>query len=93
MDVLRVKVRSAGKSDKGMTNLYDLTPLMLKLINLKLPSLKIPYEQHTCPKCGKVVVSREEIAKEFGFRLDSNGKARTQSWCRDCRGKKNPDLP
>jgi len=93
MDILRIKVRSTGKNDKGMTNLYDLTPLMLKLINLKIPSLETPDEQHTCPKCGKVVVSREEIEKEFGFRFEVNGKIRTQSWCKDCRGRKSQDLP
>lgn len=86
-DILRVKVRSTGKQDKGLTNVYDLTPLMLKLINLQLPSLKVPTEQHTCPLCGKTAVTREEIEKQFGFRLDK-GKERTQSWCRSCRGKK-----
>lgn len=91
MDVLRIKVRSTGKNDKGMTNVYDLTPLMLKLINLKIPSLKSPDEQHSCPRCGKLVVSKEEIAKEFGFRIDASGKMRTQSWCKDCRGKRTPD--
>ncbi|WP_161956282.1 helix-turn-helix domain-containing protein, partial [Escherichia coli] len=37
MDILRIKIRSTGKNSKGMTNLYDITPLMLKLINLKIP--------------------------------------------------------
>jgi DNA replication protein DnaD len=93
MDILRIKIRSTGKNSKGMTNLYDITPLMLKLINLKIPSLNTPDEKHTCPKCGKIAISREEITKEFGFRTDTNGKMRTQSWCKDCRGRKIADLP
>ncbi|WP_262033711.1 helix-turn-helix domain-containing protein [Serratia liquefaciens] len=92
-DILRIKVRSTGKNDKGMTNIYDLTPLMLKLINLQIPTLKTPTEKHSCPVCGKTAISRDEIAKEFGFRTDANGRERTQSWCRQCRGRKHLDLP
>jgi hypothetical protein len=88
-NLLRIKVRSTGKSSKGMTNIYDLTPLMLRLINLQMPTLKNPTtERHTCPVCGKIALSHEEIDKDFGFRTDTTGKTRVQSWCRQCRGRK-----
>ncbi len=92
-NLLRIKVRSTGKSSKGMTNVYDLTPLMLRLINLQMPTFKNPtIEKHTCPVCGKIALSREEIDKDFGFRTDSAGKTRIQSWCRQCRGRKTASL-
>ena len=86
--LLRKKVRSKSQSSKGLTNIYDLTPLMLKLINLQLSPLKNPVETHSCPVCGKVATSRDEIERVFGFRIDT-GKERIQSWCRTCRGRKN----
>ena len=88
-DILKKTVRSKGLSDKGMTNLYDLSPLMLKLINLKIPSLQKPIiDRHKCPKCGKVSVSKEQIDEFFGFRT-VDGILRVQSWCKECRGRKS----
>jgi len=92
-NIIRRKIRSKSKKDKGLSNIYDLTPLMLKLISLQIPSLEAPSEKHSCPVCGKAALSRDEIVKLFGFRVDANGKERTQSWCRNCRGKKHHDLP
>ena len=87
-NILKKTIRSKGKNDKGMTNFYDLSPLMLKLINLKIPPLQKPIQdRHKCPKCGKVSLSKEQIDNDFGFRT-VNGILRVQSWCKECRGKK-----
>lgn len=41
-------------------------------------------ERAKCPKCTKIVYSRQNIEKEFGFR-NMNGIVRPQSWCKNCR--------
>ncbi|CAG9435230.1 helix-turn-helix domain-containing protein [Providencia alcalifaciens] len=85
--IIRKKVRSASEVDKGLTNIYDLSPLMLKLISFQMPSLPTPKHIHTCPSCGTIASSKEELEQIFGFRM-VDGKERIQSWCRNCRGKK-----
>ncbi len=85
--IIRKRIRSTSKSDIGMTNIYDLTPLMLKLIGYQIPSLSIPNEEHVCPSCGVKATSQDEIGILFGVRMDGD-KKRIQSWCRSCRGKK-----
>jgi len=39
---VRKRVRSSGKGDIGMTNVYDLDPLMLELIKIQIPTLARP---------------------------------------------------
>lgn len=41
-----------------------------------------------CPACRKIVVGRQEIDREFGFRVLS-GIIRPQSWCKKCRSASN----
>lgn len=74
--------------DDDLRNVYDIKPLIRKLIRL----FKRGYEiKHTCPVCGKVAISNEEIEKKFGFRICGNVK-RPQSWCRSCRNPKQRRL-
>ncbi|WP_134720129.1 hypothetical protein [Escherichia coli] len=74
--------------DYDLRNVYDIKPLIRKLIEV----LKTEYDKkHTCPLCGKIAVSDEEIEKKFGFRICGN-KKRPQSWCRSCRSTKQRRL-
>lgn len=74
--------------DYDLRNVYDIKPLIRKLIEV----LKTEYDKkHTCPLCGKIAVSDEEIEKKFGFRICGN-KKRPQSWCRSCRSPKQRRL-
>jgi len=41
-----------------------------------------------CPKCFKTATSADEIKLLFGFR-NIGGTIRAQSWCRECRKRKN----
>ncbi|WP_337155246.1 helix-turn-helix domain-containing protein [Proteus terrae] len=85
--IIRKKIRSTSRLDKGLTNIYDLSPLMLKLISFQIPSLPTPKYVHSCPSCGVTASSREDVEQIFGFRM-VEGKERIQSWCRNCRGRK-----
>lgn len=101
-ELIRKRVRSTGKTDVGMSNVYDISPLMLKLINIQLPTMSPPPNTHTCPKCKKFAKSESDIERLFGYRRISAEKMVIQSWCKECRGapKKpqshkegSPDLP
>ncbi|HGM7139078.1 TPA: helix-turn-helix domain-containing protein, partial [Serratia marcescens] len=48
--IVRKKVRSTGKVDVGMTNVYDLDPLMLKLIKIQLPTIDSD-QKNICNNC------------------------------------------
>ncbi|MBJ8836023.1 helix-turn-helix domain-containing protein, partial [Citrobacter freundii] len=48
-ELIRKRVRSKGKLDIGLTNVYDISPLMLKIINIQLPSMTPPPQIHVCP--------------------------------------------
>lgn len=44
---------------------------------------------HTCPNCKTTTAHTSgDLTKLFGFRTIPSG-ATNQSWCRDCRSKKN----
>ncbi|ELJ9861507.1 hypothetical protein [Escherichia coli] len=74
--------------DDDLRNAYDIKPLIRKLIVL----LKSGYnKKHTCPVCGKVGSSDEEIEEFFGFRKSGDYKW-PQSWCRSCRSTKQRRL-
>ena len=45
--------------------------------------IKLP---HTCPKCGILANTYQNLDQLFGFRNITNG-VRPQSWCRGCRSK------
>lgn len=46
----------------------------------------MPYGEYAqCPCCGKIAIGKDEIEKEFGYRVVSEGKVIPQSYCRDCR--------
>lgn len=74
--------------DDDLRNIYDFKPLICRLIWLLKSGCD---KKHTCPLCGKVAISNEEIEKKFGFRICGN-KKRPQSWCRSCRSPKQRRL-
>ena len=74
--------------DDDLRNIYDIKPLIRRLIWLLKSGCD---KKHTCPLCGKVAISNEEIEKKFGFRICGN-KKRPQSWCRSCRSPKQRRL-
>lgn len=85
---IRKKIRSNGKKDAGMTNVYDLDPLMLKLINIQIPSIDPTSLPHICPHCKKTIAhTPSELNALFGIRSTSAGMF-SGSWCRDCRSAK-----
>lgn len=43
--------------------------------------IKLP---HTCPKCGVVAKTKEELERLFGYRTINGGVA-NQSHCKKCR--------
>ncbi|ENE3883000.1 hypothetical protein ABNQ16_004650 [Escherichia coli] len=81
---------SYAQIDHGddLRNIYDIKPLIRRLIWLLKSGCD---KKHTCPLCGKVAISNEEIEKKFGFRICGN-KKRPQSWCRSCRSPKQRRL-
>ncbi|EDZ9869145.1 TPA: helix-turn-helix domain-containing protein [Klebsiella pneumoniae] len=93
--LIRKRVRSTGKYDIGLSNVYDISPLMLKIINIQLPTMSPPPNTHVCPKCKKFAKSESEIERLFGYRRVSPDKVVIQSWCKECRGapKKVEHLP
>ncbi|EOR6727933.1 hypothetical protein JHR51_RS25675 [Escherichia coli] len=74
--------------DDDLRNIYDIKPLIRRLIWLLKSGCD---KKHTCPLCGKVAISNDEIEKKFGFRICGN-KKRPQSWCRSCRSTKQRRL-
>ncbi len=42
---------------------------------------------HTCPKCGTVARTAQELQEKFGYRTTSPGTATNQSWCKSCRNQ------
>jgi len=40
---------------------------------------------HTCPNCGKVATTTEELLRDFGLRQMDKTTVRSQSWCKECR--------
>lgn len=91
-DLVRKRVRSKGKTDIGMTNTYDIDPLMRKLIGLYLSKpVKAIAFPHTCPKC-KITTAKSssELLSLFGYRTTPSGTI-NQSWCRECRSRKNAE--
>jgi predicted transcriptional regulator len=90
-ELIRKRVRSNGKTDIGLTNVYDISPLMLKIINIQLPSMSPPPQTHVCPRCKKIAKSESEIEKLFGYRKISPEKSVIQSWCKECRGGPKKD--
>lgn len=89
-DLIKKRIRSTGNNDIGMTNVYDISPLMLKLIRIKLGTMPPPPDTHICPKCKKLAKSTSEIEKFFGYRRVSEDKKVIQSWCKECRSKSTP---
>ncbi|MBE0065943.1 helix-turn-helix domain-containing protein [Citrobacter freundii] len=85
-ELIRKRVRSKGKLDIGLTNVYDISPLMLKIINIQLPSMTPPPQIHVCPRCKKIAKSEAEIESLFGYRRVNPDKRVIQSWCKECRG-------
>ncbi|WP_248782174.1 helix-turn-helix domain-containing protein [Escherichia coli] len=65
---------SYAQIDHGddLRNIYDIKPLIHRLIWLLKSGCD---KKHTCPLCGKVAISNEEIEKKFGFRICGNKKA------------------
>ena len=45
-------------------------------------SIKLP---HTCPKCGEVARTAQELQQKFGYRTTSPSVATNQSYCKKCR--------
>lgn len=87
--LVRKKIRSTGKSDVGMTNVYDLDPLMLKLINIQIPSIDTNFIPHTCPNCKKTTAQNpNELNALFGLRTLQPGIVSSSSWCLNCRAPK-----
>jgi len=80
---VRKKVRSNGKTDVGMTNVYDLDPLMLKLIKIQLPTIDSE-RQHICPNCKKNVVHDSEPTTTSALTHKEIGMDQNQSWCNEC---------
>ncbi|EFL6320068.1 hypothetical protein I9Y01_RS25875 [Escherichia coli] len=74
--------------DDDLRNVYDIKPLIRKLIGVQKTEND---KKHTCPVCGKVGSSDEEIEKFFGFRKSGDYKW-PQSWCRSCRSTKQRRL-
>lgn len=74
--------------DDDLRNVYDIKPLIRRLIGLLKSGCD---KKHVCPVCGKVAISNEEIEKKFGFRI-CRSKKRPQSWCRSCRSPKQRRL-
>jgi len=42
-------------------------------------------EETSCPNCGKVASSYDEVELEFGYRDMGDGRIIVQSWCKNCR--------
>ncbi|EER5061548.1 hypothetical protein ACR28B_004628 [Escherichia coli] len=74
--------------DDDLRNVYDIKPLIRKLIGVQKTEND---KKHICPVCGKVGSSDEEIEKFFGFRKSGDYKW-PQSWCRSCRSTKQRRL-
>jgi len=87
-DLVRKRVRSKGKTDIGMTNTYDIDPLMRKLIGLYLSKPANPAAfPHICPKCKKTTANdASELQSLFGHRITKTGM-KPQSYCLECRYK------
>ena len=45
-------------------------------------SIKLP---HTCPKCGEVARTAQELQQKFWYRTTSPGVATNQSYFKKCR--------
>ncbi|SMG61773.1 hypothetical protein [Cedecea sp. NFIX57] len=71
-----------GRPDIGRRDAFDLSPLLLRMMNANgwnAPPL------HVCPRCEKSVSTKEDAGRLFGFRRMRNGKTIIQSWCKTCR--------